>query len=91
MKWLQPWTYRGRHRGEFPYHLPTGVCVNIKFYLHGSHVMMGQGVSHRPAAVQSRKREVEERALAQAYISIWPDFKPFPRTDASKPWCLYRE
>ncbi|QNJ56877.1 hypothetical protein SEA_REINDEER_67 [Mycobacterium phage Reindeer] len=53
LKWLQPWMYRGKHRGKFPYHCPDEVCIRIKFWLHGSHVAMGRGVSHRPASRRS--------------------------------------
>ncbi|AGM12315.1 hypothetical protein PEGLEG_64 [Mycobacterium phage PegLeg] len=55
LKWLRPWMYRGKHRGTFPYHCPDDVCVRIKFWLHGSHVVMGRGVSHRPGAAAWRR------------------------------------
>lgn len=43
--------YDGVHRATrddpFPFPLPTGVCTNIKFSLHGGPVNIGQGVKHR--------------------------------------------
>ncbi len=40
---IGPWLYRGRHRGEFPYPLPSGCCIRIKFSMG----TIGQGVTHR--------------------------------------------